>query len=77
MLIFLTIYSNKPIVIIFQEINLFLNQEIDFKSIKLKRALKKIIKELYSNVLIKNEYFKFYLTKNGNTKVIKVKTEKE
>jgi hypothetical protein len=59
------------------EINLFLNQEIDFKSIKLKRALKKIIKELYSNVLIKNEYFKFYLTKNGNTKVIKVKTEKE
>jgi hypothetical protein len=59
------------------EINLFLNQEIDFKSIKLKRALKKIIKELYVNVLTKNEYFKFYLTKNGNTKVLKVKTEKE
>jgi len=59
------------------EINLFLNQEIDFKSIKLKRALKKIIKELYTNVLTKNEYFKFYLTKNGNTKVLKVKTEKE
>ena len=23
-----------------------------------------------------NEYFKFYLTKNGNSKTIKVKTEK-
>jgi hypothetical protein len=59
------------------EINLFLNVEIDFKSPKLKKALKKIIKEIYSDVLTKNEYFKFCLTKNGNTKVIKVKTETE
>ena len=59
------------------EINLFLKQEIDFKSTKLKRSLKNIIKEIYSDVLTKNEYFKFYLTKNGNTKLIKVKTEKE
>ena len=41
------------------EINLFLKQEIDFKSTKLKKSLK------------------FYLTKNGNTKLIKIKTEKE
>ncbi len=59
------------------EINLFLNQEIDFKSTKLKKSLKNIIKDIYSDVLTKNEYFKFYLTKNGNTKLIKVKTEKE
>lgn len=57
------------------EINLFLIDEIDFKSTKLKKSLKNIIKELYSDVLTKNEYFKFYLTKNGNTKLIKVKTE--
>ena len=59
------------------EINLFLIDEIDFKSTKLKKSLKNIIKQLYSDVLTKNEYFKFYLTKNGNTKLIKVKTEKE
>jgi len=59
------------------EINLFLKQEIDFKSTKLKKSLKNIIKEIYSDILTKNDYFKFYLTKNGNTKLIKVKTEKE
>jgi hypothetical protein len=59
------------------EINLFLTQEIDFKSTKLKKSLKNIIKEIYSDVLTKNGYFKFYLTKNGNTKLIKVKSEKE
>ena len=59
------------------EINLFLKQEIDFKSTKLKKSLKNIIKEIYSDILTKNEYFKFYLTKNGNTKLIKVKSEKE
>ena len=58
------------------EINLYLTQEIDFKSIKLKKYLKNITKEIYSDVFNKNEHFKFYLTKNGNTKTIKVKTEK-
>ena len=50
------------------EINLFLIQEIDFKSIKLKRSLKKLTKDIYDDVFIRNENFKFYLTKNGNTK---------
>jgi hypothetical protein len=59
------------------EINLFLKQEIDFKSTKLKKSIKNIIKEIYSDILTRNEYFKFYLTKNGNTKLIKIKTEKE
>ena len=58
------------------EINLFLNQEIDFKSTKLKKSLKNLVKEIYNDVFIGNEYFKFYLTKNGNSKTIKVKTEK-
>ena len=57
------------------EINLFLKQEIDFKSTKLKKSLKNLIKEIYNDVLIRNEYFKFYLTKYGNSKPVKVKTE--
>ena len=58
------------------EINLFLLQQIYFKSTKLKKSLKNLTKEIYSDVFNKNDYFKFYLTKNGNTKPLKVKTEK-
>lgn len=58
------------------EINLFLIDEIDFKSTKLKRILKNLTKEIYSDVFTRNEYFKFYLTKNGNSKLVKLKTEK-
>lgn len=57
------------------EINLFLLQDIDFKSIKLKRSLKKLTKDIYDDVFIRNENFKFYLTKNGNTKKTIIKTE--
>jgi hypothetical protein len=57
------------------EINLYLIEDIDFKSTKLKKSLKKLTKEIYNDVLIGNEYFKFYLTKNGNSKPVKVKTE--
>ncbi len=58
------------------EINFYLVEEIDFKSPKLKKSLKSLIKNIYDDVLNKNEYFKCYLTKNGNSKQIKVKTEK-
>ena len=58
------------------EINLYLINEIDFKDLKLKRKLKEIIKGIYDDILHKNNQFKFYLTKNGNVKPIKVKTEK-
>jgi len=58
------------------EINLFLDKEIDFKSIILKNYVKSLIKNIYFDVLNRNEYFNFYLTKNGNSKPIKVKTEK-
>jgi len=58
------------------EVNLYLIKEIDFKSPTLKKSLKLLVKNIYDDVLNKNEYFKCYLTKNGNSKVIKVKTEK-
>lgn len=58
------------------EINLYLIDELDFKDTKLKRKLKSIIKGIYDDVLIKNENFKFSLTKNGNVNPNKVKMEK-
>ena len=58
------------------EINLYLINEIDFKDLKLKIKLKEIIKGIYDDILHKNNQFKFYLTKNGNVKPIKLKTEK-
>ena len=57
------------------ELNLFLIDEIDFKSPKLKKEIKNLIKSIYGDVLNKNKYFKFYLTKNGNQKLIKKETE--
>ena len=58
------------------EVNLYLIKEIDFKSPTLKKSLKLLVKNIYDDVLNKNEYFKCYFTKTGNSKVIKVKTEK-
>jgi len=57
------------------EINLYLNTEIDFKSVKLKKSLKNVVKEIFNDVLNKNSYFRFYLTKNGNSKLVRIKTE--
>jgi len=57
------------------ELNLFLLEPVDFKSPKLKKQVKSIIKEIYGDTMSKNKYFKFYLTKNGNQKPIKKETE--
>ena len=57
------------------EINLFLNEELDFKSPKLKKSIKNLSKNIYDDVLYKNDYFKCYLTKNGNVTIKKPKTE--
>ena len=57
------------------EINLFLIEPLDFKSPKLKKQVKNLIKSVYGDVLSKNKYFKFYLTKNGNQKPVKKETE--
>jgi hypothetical protein len=58
------------------EITLFLKEPNDFKSLKIKKSLKNLTKEIYSDVLTNNKNFKFYLTKNGNSKVVKIKTDK-
>jgi hypothetical protein len=57
------------------EINLFLNEPMDFKSPKLKKSVKNLIKEVYSDAFSKNRYFKCFLTKNGNQKLVKKETE--
>ena len=57
------------------EINLFLHEPMDFKSPKLKKYVKNIIKEVYGDVLNKNKHFKLTLTKNGNQKPIKKESE--
>lgn len=57
------------------EINLFFKESMDFKSPKLKKIIKNLIREVYGDVFSKNKYFKFYLTKNGNVKTIKKQTE--
>ena len=57
------------------EANLYLKQHMDFKSPTLKKVVKNLIKDIYGDVLNKNKYFKFYLTKNGNQKPIKKETE--
>ena len=57
------------------EINLFVLEPMDFKSPKLKKYVKNLIKSVYGDVINKNKYFKFYLTKNGNQKPIKKETE--
>jgi hypothetical protein len=52
------------------EINLFAKQEMDFKGSQLKEAIKKVIKEIYKDCIIKNEYFTFSSSKEKS----KVKT---
>ena len=48
------------------EINFFLkDQEIDFKSMRLRDSLKKITKDILQQTFNENEYFNFYLTKKG------------
>jgi hypothetical protein len=41
------------------EINLFVLEPMDFKSPKLKKYVKSLIKEVYGDVMNKNKYFKF------------------
>lgn len=45
------------------EVNLFTNEELDFKSEKMKLEIKKIIKSIYQNNIEKNNYFEFSKSK--------------
>jgi hypothetical protein len=49
------------------EINLFIDREIDFKSSEVKESVKKLIRDIYYNDIINNEYFHFSLTKQDIT----------
>ena len=58
------------------EINLFLTEDnVDFKSNRLKTSLKTIIDRIYDENLFNNNYFNFHLTKSKNS-IDEVKTEK-
>ncbi len=46
------------------EINLFTKSELDFKSTIVKDSVKKIIKEIYKNCIIRNSKFLFSSSKN-------------
>ena len=58
------------------EINLYLIEPVDFKSKVIKSSLKLIVNGIYKNIITKNNFFKFYLTKKGNIVKPKEKTEK-
>ena len=58
------------------EINLYLVENMEFKSEEIKKSLKNLVKRIYSDVLNNNSNFDFYLTKNGNYRELRVKTEK-
>lgn len=45
------------------EINLFLDKELDFKSLELKETIKKIVKNIQRTNISNNDYFDFSLTK--------------
>ena len=45
------------------EVNLYLENELDFKCPEVKDSVKKIVKSIYVNNLSNNNYFEFYKTK--------------
>ena len=45
------------------EVNLFVNQNFDFKSQEIKDSIRKIIKQIYKNNINNNKYFDFSISK--------------
>ena len=45
------------------EVNLFVNQNFDFKSQEIKDSIRKIIKQIYKNNIDNNKYFDFSISK--------------
>jgi hypothetical protein len=54
------------------EINLYLVNELDFKSQVLKKSVKNIVSCIHSDIFRKNEYFNFHITKKDKSELIKV-----
>lgn len=50
------------------EINLYTNQEMDFKSYETKESIKKIVKSIFQNNITKNKYFEFSNSKKTELK---------
>ena len=50
------------------EITIYTKTEIDFKSVKLKNEIKKIVSSVDKDILKNSELFDFYLTKNDKEK---------
>jgi hypothetical protein len=46
------------------EVNLYTNQDMDFKSIEIKNSVKQIIKNIFKENVIQNKYFEFSPSKN-------------
>jgi hypothetical protein len=46
------------------EVNLYTNQEFDFKSIELKESVKKIVRSIIRDNVIENKYFDFSISKS-------------
>jgi hypothetical protein len=45
------------------EVNLYTNEELDFKSLEIKESVKKIVKVIFKNNISNNNYFNFSTTK--------------
>jgi len=45
------------------EVNLYTNQEMDFKSLEIKDSVKKIVKNIFKTNVIDNKYFEFSTSK--------------
>ena len=45
------------------EVNLYTNEELEFKSLEIKESVKKIVKVIFRNNINNNNYFNFSITK--------------
>ena len=45
------------------EVNLYTNQEMDFKSSEIKDSVKKIVKNIFKTNVVDNKYFEFSTSK--------------
>ena len=54
------------------EINLYLVDELDFKSQVLKKSVKSIVSCIHSDIFRKNEYFNFHISKKDKSQLVQV-----
>ena len=54
------------------EINLYLLNDIDFKSLIIKKSVKNIVSSIHSEIFRENNYFKFYISKKDKSKLVRI-----